>query len=201
MDTHPTDTPRRQRAGFTMVEVLISILVLTIGVIGVFAMQIIAVQANNEARYETDAITLAEHALEYFRHDGLTWNTQGNLNNTQFMQPALIGQAGTAGAWQQMTERPFHGFGLPVNDPELPGSLRPRAVFCIAYQLHWVVTNQVIGGNIRVFWPRRNANAGILANCGAGPDPFSFDNLDNTDAREQIGVYTIPFTVMFNPTP
>jgi type IV pilus assembly protein PilV len=51
-------------AGFTIVEVLIALVVFSIGILAVFAMQISAINQNAGARMQSEATGVAVHTLE-----------------------------------------------------------------------------------------------------------------------------------------
>jgi len=58
--------PRSAR-GFTLLEVLVSILILSFGVLGAAGMQIAALQANKEARYQANAARLGAQLADLMR--------------------------------------------------------------------------------------------------------------------------------------
>ncbi len=53
--------------GFSLVEVLISIVILTIGILGMVGMQAAALQANREARLQSSAVVLARELADMIR--------------------------------------------------------------------------------------------------------------------------------------
>lgn len=54
---------RRQR-GVSLIEVLVAVVVLSIGFVGYAALQMLGVRTNNESMYRTQAISLAESMVE-----------------------------------------------------------------------------------------------------------------------------------------
>ena len=60
------NSPRSSR-GFSLVEVLISIVILTIGVLGMVGMQAASIRANREAKLQSTAIVLARELAEMMR--------------------------------------------------------------------------------------------------------------------------------------
>ena len=81
MDTISLPLRRSQRprpAGFSLVEVLVSIVVLSIGLLGMVGMQAAALQANREARLQSTAITLARELAEMIRGNNILGTTSGN---------------------------------------------------------------------------------------------------------------------------
>ena len=60
-------TPRRRADGFTLIESLVALLVLSIGLLGVAAMQLSSLQANNGAFQRTQATFLAQDIADRMR--------------------------------------------------------------------------------------------------------------------------------------
>jgi len=61
-----TDRAADQR-GFTLVEVLISVIILSIGVLGAMGMQVASMQSNKEMRYQVIATSIARELAEKMR--------------------------------------------------------------------------------------------------------------------------------------
>lgn len=53
--------------GFTLVEVLVAIVILSIGVLGALGMQVGAIKMNREVRYQATAVSLAKELAEKMR--------------------------------------------------------------------------------------------------------------------------------------
>lgn len=64
-----TATPVRAvpQRGFTLLEVLVAIVVLSFGVLGVVGLQAMALQANKEARYQSTSVALARELGDMMR--------------------------------------------------------------------------------------------------------------------------------------
>lgn len=54
-------------SGFTLLEVLVAIVVLSFGVLGVVGLQAAALQANNETRYQSTAVAMARELADMMR--------------------------------------------------------------------------------------------------------------------------------------
>ena len=63
----PAARPRAAAAGFTLIESLVALLVLSIGLLGVAAMQLASLQANNGAFQRTQATFLAQDIADRMR--------------------------------------------------------------------------------------------------------------------------------------
>ncbi len=59
-----TYTHRRAQRGVSLIEVLVAVVVLSIGFVGYAALQMLGVRTNNESLYRTQAISLAEAMVE-----------------------------------------------------------------------------------------------------------------------------------------
>jgi type IV pilus modification protein PilV len=75
-----------RRSGFTLVEVLIAVSILTIGLLGVASMQVSAIRGNYFSDNTTAALCLAEDKMEYlmgqnFDHADLVDTTAANNGN------------------------------------------------------------------------------------------------------------------------
>lgn len=71
--------------GFTLLEVLVAIVVLSFGVLGVVGLQAMALQANKEARYQSTAVALARELGDMMRS---TKNIA--MNSSPAQNPYLI---------------------------------------------------------------------------------------------------------------
>ena len=58
---------RRATAGFTLIEVLVAIVVLSFGLLGMVGLQAASLQANRDARLQSTAVVLARELAEMMR--------------------------------------------------------------------------------------------------------------------------------------
>lgn len=166
-------TARRQaEAGFTILEVLIGVLVLTIGMIGIFGMQAMAVQTNRAAYDMRVATELAETALERLNLDTMEWTAAGAWPNASYLERGMTSEA----AW---TSPPFpnddgdvptfNDLGLPAFSDGTLADVRQgqrNSRFCMRYRLSWIRAPRLIRAEVQVNWPRTRAGEEILGtNC------------------------------------
>lgn len=64
---HALSMTTRGCGGFSLIEVLVSIVVLTIGLLGMVGMQAASLQANREARLQSSAVVLARELADMIR--------------------------------------------------------------------------------------------------------------------------------------
>jgi type IV pilus assembly protein PilV len=87
-----------QEQGFSMLEVLISIIVLSFGLLGMVGMQAAAVQSNKEARLQSSGVRMARELGELMRgNKNIATNTSASSNPylIDYSSPASISAAPT----------------------------------------------------------------------------------------------------------
>lgn len=74
-------TTRRGQAGFSLVEALVSILIFSIGVLALIALQVTSVRQSSNAKYRSDAALLANQLIgEMWVTDRVATTLQTNFN-------------------------------------------------------------------------------------------------------------------------
>lgn len=74
----PRRPSRAVQVGFTLIEVLVAILVLSFGMLGVVGLQVAAMQANKDARYQSSAVRLGREYAEMMRANKAISGVAGN---------------------------------------------------------------------------------------------------------------------------
>jgi type II secretory pathway pseudopilin PulG len=181
-------------AGYTVVELLMSLSVLGIGTAGVIAMQKVTIDSNRHAKNLAIATRIAEawadelvadSALWTMSKNGVSSTPQSTLANTDWLKNASAG----AISWIRPAYVPtrlfgpaFNALGAPVN-PDTQGAL---AQFCTDLRLAWIKEdnaalpgNGVVRAQIRVFWRRDdNPTVAVATNgdlCAASNAPVDVD--------------------------
>ncbi|WCM94476.1 type IV pilus modification protein PilV [Acidovorax sp. NCPPB 2350] len=86
----PGARPPRATRGFSLIEVLVAIVVLSFGMLGVVGLQAYAVQANRDARMQAQAANLARELAEMMRG-----NKAVGAKSTTADNPYLVSLSGT----------------------------------------------------------------------------------------------------------
>lgn len=86
---------RRSQRGFSMIEVLISLLVLSIGLLGLASLQVVGLQNNQSAYLRSQASILGADIVDSMRADRLA-ATRGNYNHASFDNPPSGGSSRAA---------------------------------------------------------------------------------------------------------
>lgn len=161
-----TAARRRLRAAYTAVEVLMSLAVLAVGVVGIIATEKVTIAANQHAKNLAIATRIAEGWLGMLEAESALWDTAGFGNTTWLAQGA-----GLAGWF-----RPNYSAGLnfgpafdALGSPVLTQNQDPNARFCVDVRLSRLTPDTLTRGGmirteVRVVWLR---NDGAIAGATA----------------------------------
>lgn len=175
---------RRATAGYTMIEVMMAVGVMTAGAVGIMAMTQAATRGNYEARQMTTASLLAQRWVERLRRDGVQWRRGATtadptlLTDTQYLQE--VPDPDTAPSW--FVPVPAAGSGETANFDHYGNDLTTGVAphYCTNIRLAWLYTGRAIRADVRVWYLRRSTGAGSdpdaegrteLAGCAPGVDP------------------------------
>ncbi len=112
-------------SGFTLIEILVAIVVLSIGLLGAVGMQLAALQANKEARHQAVGVRYAQELAEKMRANrqaladaayAIDWkSTEGPADFTTDCARRLCGTASEVAHWDlyDLTSRLLQDEGLP----------------------------------------------------------------------------------------
>lgn len=196
----------RARAGYTLIEIMMAVGVLTAGSVAIMAMHQAATRGNMEARQMTTANQVAQRWVERLRRDALNWTQAANVHSptllTRTTYLSSVPAPGTAPAWfvpvPAATSGETAGFDFYGND--IAGGAAPY--YCTNVRLEWLYPGQAMRADVRVWWVRRiagtagaPASTSTLYNCAPGVDPNTL-----TGNRSLRMVYTST-VIRFSPTP
>ncbi|MGC4092140.1 MAG: prepilin-type N-terminal cleavage/methylation domain-containing protein [Polyangiaceae bacterium] len=195
-------TRRPLARGYTFVELLMSIMILSIGVTGVIAMQKVTVTSNQHAKDLAMATQLAQSWMDQLHADALAWNHPSAQRATTDLGDTVwlsnVQQSATTWVLPEWstTRRfgpAFDARGVSINAATSPNDVK----FCTHIRLSWLYqpTGIVTGGGlmraeVRVFWLRdgqaRSGTSGIcsqqLAIATVGTDVSRYHFVYNTSA-------------------
>jgi prepilin-type N-terminal cleavage/methylation domain-containing protein len=159
---HPKNKARSR--GFTIVEVLMSLTVLGLGILGLMTLQYTAVNANTTATQISVANAIAQTWSDRLVRDSVTWNnpSQFSANNDLANNTLWLKYASTkSGTWVAPPDTQVNGvlfssaFDYLGRDVTL---LSPQAVYCVHIMLSQVPagnpTSGLVSATIRVFWAK-----------------------------------------------
>ncbi|MFQ5559569.1 MAG: prepilin-type N-terminal cleavage/methylation domain-containing protein [Nitrospinota bacterium] len=88
-------TSRNHSPGFTLIEILISILVLSVGLLGVTSMTVSVLKTNALSRDKTTAVTLAKDQMEILKNTPYASITDTASNNGGFTESTMLSKTNT----------------------------------------------------------------------------------------------------------
>jgi hypothetical protein len=158
---------RRRRAGYTAVEVLMSLAVLAVGVVGIIATEKVTLAANVHAKNLAIATHIGQSWLGMLETDATLWGSNGSLAPTTWLE-----QGENIPTWFRPTYNTVIGFGPAfdaIGNPLLQQN-EEDAKFCVDLRLATLTANNNGGGlvraEVRVVWLREDGalgSAGVAA--------------------------------------
>jgi hypothetical protein len=158
---------RRRQAAYTAVEVLMSLAVLAVGVVGIIATEKVTLAANVHAKNLAIATHIGQSWLGMLEAEAALWGRDGSLSRTTWLEQG----AGLA-TWFRPTYNnelvfgpAFDALGNPLRQQD-----EDNSKFCVDVRLAPLTSNNNGGGlmraEVRVIWLR---NDGALGSSGLAP--------------------------------
>ncbi len=171
--------------GFTILEVLIGTLVVTIGLLGIFGMQSLAITANRSAYDMRVASELADLTLERMSRDAIAWTDAANWPANTALERVMD----SAGSWKRPVVAISGDEDPPVNDlgvTPADSTAGDAAIFiggrnsryCIESRANWVRAPRLVRLEVLVSWPRTTVGERLLGG--------TCSNLDGVDAATRL---------------
>lgn len=153
---------RRGQGGYTMVELMMALALLTVGILGIVSLQRVTVVSNGHAKNLAIAQRIAQNWATQLQMDASAWRANGT-------PPGLLTTNPPSGLWTRplyVTDRvggAFDELGAPLDDDNAG-----NAAFCTHIRATWLYDNNAgVGGSgliraeIRVFWLRDGHGVGL----------------------------------------
>jgi prepilin-type N-terminal cleavage/methylation domain-containing protein len=191
---------RRRGAGFTLVEVMVSLGVMTVGAMSIIALQQQTTRANVHARELTTAAQIAQNVLERLKLEAVTWTTVTaapgtDLLNAPTLRPVVGAASGafmglparviTAAGVTRVLSNAFDYYGNDVDMSTADAATLARVHFCAGYRLSWVYVNfRALRADVRVFWAKDASGRTITSD-------FAACNDDNTSLNPNGSKYDL----------
>ncbi len=200
----PRPPIRRASRGYTAIEVIMAMTVMTIGAAAVMSMQKTSIQGNLDARKTDMANSIARMWVERIERDAMQWTLPNTQNpTTSNFANALLLSSPTYGAWglpsYEMGSSPeTMSYAFDILGRDLPAAdIAANTLFCVNYRLQWLVPQALplepglIRVDVRVLWPRGISNNPAPGWCTAAtallttPDPTQYRSLYLTTTVRQ----------------
>jgi len=144
-----------KRAGFTLVEVMIAVGIMTVGSLGILSMHSAVSGANRSAQEMNTAIAITERWIERIERDSLSWSRQGlntsEMAGTAYLAP-LATVVDTTGWFRPLPADAdeSYGFNYFGEDTRNAGQIK----YCTNLQLSWLRQGSSARVDVRTFWYR-----------------------------------------------
>jgi len=166
MTRHP------RRAGYTLIEVMMSVAIMTVGAVGIMALAQSTTRGNVTAREITTATQISRTWLERLRRDAVNWTQPGQplTPPTVYLSNTPVAATGM-GNWFAPVPPPASGESSAFGYLGADTTAAANMYFCTNVRLGWSINQQAIRADVRTWWHRTDANAArnLFANCNGGP--------------------------------
>lgn len=191
---------RRARAGYTLIEVMMAIAIITASSVALLGLQEIVVRGNMDARQTTTATTLVRNSLELLRLDALYWtqsypsagSVTWGVGARGFLRDAPVAATAAGSAWARFgatamaIEHAYDYQGIPTT---VAGDM----FYCVESRYAWVYPGQALRADVRVWWvrPSQLLNAASYAGCPVQPATLNITDLHSLQGTTVLR-YTPP---------
>ena len=160
-----------KRAGYTLIEVMTAMVVMTIGATGIVAMQGAAVRANQDASETSNAVNFASTWIERLKRDSRRWIQNGAPDLAAANNAWLSNAVSDNGNWivpattaPEQAAADINGFDTSNEFVPINGNADPIAHFCANVRLSVVQAYNPLTGtftandvnairtDVRVWW-------------------------------------------------
>lgn len=146
---------RRSPEGFTLVEVMIAIGIMTVGSLGILSMHQAVTRANREAREMNTALAVTETWIERVERDSLLWTAQG-FNTTEIQGTHYLKTiAGVADETAWFRPAPaYAGESYAFDYFGIDTAATANMKYCVNLKMSWLRQGGSVRVDVRTFWLR-----------------------------------------------
>ncbi len=196
--------------GFTLIEVMISLLIFMVALLGLIALQKASIAGTNKGREHTAGVNIARYVMTQLQSEAATWPLAESIAAAEDF-PMLAQGLGNPGRWNLLAD----GDG-PVEDAlridaYLEHSNRDfyadidSAPYCVHYMLETMgPAQEILRFRVRVVWPKwgqyvieSGEDTGAWNDCawpGFDDPTVAGDRLRYSEIVELSGIVTREFT-------
>ena len=154
-------------AGFSLIEVLIALVILSVGLLGIAAMVSVSLKAKDSSYMQTQATSLAQNILDRMRANhgaAETGNYNTSFSTTYLSPPACVGSGITCSPAQMAT------FDLADWKADIANTLPSFSSGTSAQgEITTVAVAQMTQVTISIRWNDQRANAALSSSTTAAP--------------------------------
>lgn len=190
---------RRRTDGYTLIEVMMAIGIMTVGAVGIMSLQQATTRGNSFARQITSANHVTRTWVERLRTDALQWTEPGagGVATTTYLSsvPAVTTEIGP---WSTLGSAGDEGdsYAFDFLGNRTDGDPTPIH-FCTNIRLRWVLGNNAIRADVRTWWHRESRNVAARFDCAPGTEGAVTTELSEPDPD----LHAIYGSILLRPTP
>ena len=192
-------TTRRRQHGYTLIEVMMAVGIMTVGAVGLMSLQQATTRGNSFSREMTTANDITRTWIERLRLDALEWNATGAtaVASTTYLSTvpattAVIGPWSTLGiAGDPQASYAFDYVGAPSD------GAASAIYYCTNVRFRWVLGNNAIRADVRTWWHRRSDD--VVARYACAPGTENAVSADLAAARPDL--HAVYGSLVIRPTP
>lgn len=152
MNVHGT----RMQSGFTLVEVMIAIGIMTTGSLGILAMHQAVSNANRSAQEMNTALAITERWVERVERDSLSWSEEGinsvALNSTAYLSELVNVESETEWFTPSPVDTDNESYAFDYFGNDAVNGLPVK--YCTNLRLRWLRQGRSARVDVRTFWYR-----------------------------------------------
>ncbi len=171
---------RPGQQGYTLIEVMMAVAIMTVGSVGILSLHQATTRGNRMAREMTTAVDVSRVMIERAHRDALLWNTSGDVTGTEI----LINVATSGlGDWViPSTTIGSNGFDYQGNDTATVANM----YYCTNVRVSWLIGQDAARVDTRVWWRRSGTSNPPPAtwDCNTAPSTITAE-LSETAPRIQ----------------
>lgn len=201
---------RAGAGGFTLIEVMVSLLIFMVALLGLIALQRASIAGTNKGREHTGGVNVARYVLTQLQNEAATWPLAESVPAAEDFPMLALG-LGNPGRWNLLPDGEGTVDGAFRLDAYLEHSGRDfyadvdSAPYCVHYMVEPMGPNQeLLRVRVRVVWPKwgqyvitSEEDPGTWNDC-AWPDyedpGVTGDRVRYSDLVELSGIVTREFT-------
>lgn len=162
---------RRRTRGFTLVEVMVSLGIMTMGAMAIIALLAHIMRANGQARHLNNGMNIAETWVDRLKQDAHSWTqaaaASGSPTPAQVLANTLY--------LRNVASPPSAAFiRIPATSATISAAFGPQGqpislpagsatfTYCAAYRANWIYFGSTMRVDVRVFWAREGVGANIM---------------------------------------
>ena len=158
---------RRRRQGFTLIEVMVALGIMTMGAMAIIALLAQIIRGNAHARQLNTAMNVGQKWVERLKQDAHSWNQVASANGTPTPDTVLANTRylfPVSSAFRELDATSnvvSTAFDYQGNDVAPAGG--NAFFYCAAYRNTWIYFGSAMRVDVRVFWARDGSGANIMA--------------------------------------